>query len=129
MSDQFDGVENEEMRNYLRSQAGGNQSAVFTIAYRKAVEKGRSHEEAVAEATEAERKNVYGYDYKTDKNGVPQQQGIGSENNPSINHFMALRKRVTQGLESPTAYDDAVRALFKRDPKKAQELGLYLPRA
>jgi hypothetical protein len=130
MSDQFDGIENEDMRNYLREQSGGNQSAVFTIAYRKAMEKGRTHEEAVLEAIEADRKNTWGWNYKTDpKTGAPIPQGIGSKGNENISHFDALRKRVQQGFESPSAYDDAVKELWRRDPKRAAAIGLPQIRA
>jgi len=127
--DAFSGIENEDMRNYLRSQAGANQSAVFTIAYRKATERGKSHDDAVLEAIEAERRNVYGYDYKTDKNGQPIQQGLGSEKNPSINHYAALKKAEQQGREAPGSWEKAVKALWRTDPEKARSLGLPQHRA
>ena len=129
MSDQFDGIENEEMRAYLRSQSGTNHSAVFDIAYRDAVKKGKSHEEATAAGIEADKKNTWGWNYKTDKNGQPIPQGIGAKGNESIGHFDALRKRVTQGLEAPNAYADAVKELWRRDPERAAKLGLPQHRA
>jgi hypothetical protein len=129
MSELFAGVEDPDMRRYLEEMSGGGKSAVYSMAYEKAARAGKTDAEACALAEEAERKNVYGFDYKTDKNGVPQQQGIGSEQNPSINHFAALRKAEQQGREPPGSYDTAVRALYKRDAKLAQSLGLHLPRA
>jgi len=128
--DAFSGIENEDMRNYLREQAGGNQSAVFTIAYRKATERGKTHEEAVLEAIEAERKNVFGYRYKIDpKTGQPLQDGLGSPGNETIGHFDALRKRVQQGFESPSAYNDAVKRMWRDFPKRAAAIGLPQIRA
>src|SRR5262249_31452482 len=98
-------------------------------AYRKATERGKSHEEATAEALESERRNVFGYNYKTDSKGEPVQMGIGSKGNENISHFQALAKRVQQGFESPSAYNDAVKRLWREDPKRAAAIGLPQIRA
>lgn len=78
MTTQFDGVEDDDMRRYLQEQNQTQKSAVFDITYRAAIEKGKTPEQATAAATEAERRNVFGYRYKTDRNGEPIQDGVGA---------------------------------------------------
>jgi hypothetical protein len=116
---QFDGIENEDMRRYLEEQAGIQRSAVFEIAYRKAIDIGKSAAEAKAAAEEAERKNVYGFDYKKDRNGEPIQQGIGSRQNPSINHIAAMRKSESMGLLPPGSTEREIAEIRKATPEWA----------
>jgi hypothetical protein len=47
---------------------------------------------AVRAYYEAEAKAVFGFDYKTDKDGKILEQGIGSPANPSINSIRAYEK-------------------------------------
>jgi hypothetical protein len=59
---------------------------------------------------ENERKNVFGYDYKTDpKTGRPIEQGIGSAQQPTRQHVNALR-----AAEGDQAADAAIEAAKKR---------------
>jgi hypothetical protein len=129
MSELFAGVEDPEMRRYLEEMSGGGKSAVYSLAYEKAARAGKTDAEARALAEEAERKNVFGFNYATDKDGQPIQQGIGSKSNPSINHYAALRKAEQQGREPPGAYEKAVKELWRTDAKKAAQLGLPQHRA
>jgi hypothetical protein len=96
-----------------------NVSAVFDIA----LQQGASE----AEAAEIEARYVFGSDYKRDRNGKPIEQGVGSAANPSLNHFMALKKAEMAGVEAVGSYDRAVAALWKTDPARARKIGL--PRA
>jgi hypothetical protein len=73
-------------------------------------------------AAEAERKNTFGFDYKTDSRGQPIQQGIGSPGHETANHYASLRR-----YEGQAAYDKAVRELYRRDPVRAKALGLPEP--
>jgi hypothetical protein len=45
---------------------------------------------------EAERRNVFGHDYKTDRHGKPIEQGIGSASQPTENHFLAVAAALGQ---------------------------------
>jgi hypothetical protein len=104
-------------------------SAVETIAKEKAL---RAAEEAgqpppsEAELTriveEAERKAVFGFDYKTDKHGNPIQQGIGSPGHETINHFNSLLRY--QGRQ---AWEKAVRDMWRQNPERATKIGLPRP--
>lgn len=77
---------------------------------------------------ENERKNVFGFDYKTDRNGNPVEQGIGAPGHETANHFAALRKREAEGHEEPGTYDAAVAALWERDREHAIKIGLRKPK-
>jgi hypothetical protein len=98
-------------------------SPQYSAVVSQALDKGLTK----VEAAELERKNVYGHDYRTDRQGRPIQQGIGSESNPSGNHFAALRKAEQQGLEPPGTYKRMVAELFKKDRETALRLGLREP--
>jgi hypothetical protein len=128
-SELYAGVADDDMRRHLEEMSGGGRSAVYSLAYERAARAGKSDAEAKQLAEEAERRNVFGFDYKTDKNGQPTQQGIGSENNLSINHFAALKKAEVAGREAPGTWEKAVKELWRKDAKKAAQLGLPQHRA
>jgi hypothetical protein len=65
---------------------------------------------------------VYGHDAKKDRNGNWLEQGIGSRGHETSNHFASLLRY--QGRE---AWESAVREIYKRDPTRAQKLGLPQP--
>lgn len=75
-----------------------------------------------AAAAEADAKATFGFDYKRDKHGKPIEQGSGSKGNETLNHFTAIRQ-----YEGEAAYDAAVREIFKRDPARAELIGLSKP--
>jgi hypothetical protein len=136
MSDQWSGIDDPEARKYLEEQAGPQKSAVWDGAYRRMIERlnpaggtptPAMHAEATEAASEAERRNVYGWNYKKDRNGNPIQQGLGAKGNENFSHFQALQKRVQQGFEPPNAYTDAVKEIWKRDPGRAAKIGLQKP--
>jgi hypothetical protein len=67
-------------------------------------------------------KAVFGHDAKKDRKGNYMEQGIGSPGNETHNHFAAIKK-----YEGKEAYEAAVRELWKRDPERAEKLGLPKP--
>jgi hypothetical protein len=67
---------------------------------------------------------VYGHDAVKDRDGNYVQQGLGSKNHESANHFAAILRY--QGREH---YNRAVKEIFARDPERAKKLGLEMPRA
>jgi hypothetical protein len=73
---------------------------------------------------DAEARNVFGHDAKRDRNGNYIEQGIGSPGNLSVNHFAALLKAETDGIEVKGSYAKAVADLWKRDPARAEKLRL-----
>jgi hypothetical protein len=75
------------------------------------------HREAVA-------RNVFGFDAKQDRHGNWIEQGLGAKGHETANHFAALKKAESSGLELPGAYDRAVAEIWKRDPDRAKKIGL-----
>ena len=67
--------------------------------------------------------NVFGIDTPK-KNGKRQEQGLGAKGHETANHFHALKKAEAMGAELPGTYDKAVAEIWKRDPDRAQKLGL-----
>lgn len=83
------------------------------------VDQGELPKTALKDHFEAEARNVYGFDAKRDRKGNWIEQGIGSRGKETSNHFSSIRR-----YEGKQAYEDAVREIWKRDPKHAQRLGL-----
>jgi hypothetical protein len=50
--------------------------------------------------------------------------GIGSKGHETANHFAALKKAEREGYEAPGTHAAAVAELWKRDPKRAERIGL-----
>jgi hypothetical protein len=73
---------------------------------------------------EAVRKNIFGFDHKTDKHGEPIEQGMGAKGHETANHFAALKKAEAMGAELPGVYDKAIADIWKRDPTRAAKLRL-----
>lgn len=90
---------------------------------------GKLEPDAIAKHLEAEARNVFGFDAKKDRHGNYIEQGIGSPNNLTENHFAALLKNEQLGLEPKGAYEAAIADLWKRDPARAEKLRLRRPRA
>jgi hypothetical protein len=80
--------------------------------------------DALAKYYEEEKRNVFGFDFKTDASGKPIEQGIGSKGHESLNHFNAMLKSEQTGLIAPGTYKAAVAEIWKRDPKRAEKIGL-----
>jgi len=103
-------------------------SAVYDAAYDKAelaaIEAKRPLDEATLDkiATEAEGRSVYGHDAKKDRNGNFIPQGVGSDANPSLNHFAAIRR-----YEGEAKYQAAIRKMWKENPEGAKRIGLEQP--
>jgi len=68
---------------------------------RELIKAGHLSPTAVADYLEAERRAVFGHDYKTDRTGRPQEQGIGAPGNETEQHFTTLRK--WEGAEAEKA--------------------------
>jgi hypothetical protein len=68
-----------------------------------------------------------GHDHKVDKAGNPIQQGIGSENNPSVNHLSSLKKRESLGQERPGTYEKALADTWARHPDWCAKANLPKP--
>ena len=68
--------------------------------------------------------NVFGFDAKQDRHGNYIEQGLGAPGFETGNHFAALKKAETAGTELPGSYDRAIAAIWKRDPKRAEQLRL-----
>jgi hypothetical protein len=83
------------------------------------IDQGELSKDAIKKHFEAEARNVYGFDAKRDRHGNWIEQGIGSKGRETSNHFNSIRR-----YEGKEAYADAVREIWKRDPKRAGELGL-----
>lgn len=73
-------------------------------------------------ALEAVDHAVHGFDAKKDRNGNFIPQGIGSPGHETSNHFASLRR-----FEGEESYRRAVAEAWKRDPIRAQKLGLPQP--
>ena len=73
---------------------------------------------------EARRQNVFGHDYKTDRNGNPLESGIGSPSNPSLNSYRALKRAEEAGLEPVGSYEKAVARCWRDTPEAAKRIGL-----
>ena len=91
------------------------------------IRKGELPPDALERQAESEAKNVFGHDAKKDRNGKYIEQGIGSANNLSLNHFAALQKAEREGFEPAGSYKRAVAAAWKTDPKRAAAIGLPPP--
>jgi hypothetical protein len=105
------------------------ESAVGRIAKDKALrdtqDTGRpdpSEAELRAIEDEANRKAVYGFDYKLDSHGNPIPQGFGSKSNPTGNHLAAILK-----YEGPAAYQKELRRIWKDTPDIARRRGFPEP--
>lgn len=72
---------------------------------------------------EAKARNVFGHDAIV-RNGKFVEQGLGAKGFETANHFAALKKSEASGQELPGTYDKAVAEIWKRDPERAQKLGL-----
>lgn len=71
-----------------------------------------------------EEKTVFGRTAANDPafkrvDGIPQEMGIGSPGRETGNHLAAILK-----WEGQEAYQQAVNAIWKRDPERAKRLGL-----
>jgi hypothetical protein len=104
-------------------------SAVQSIARERAIRAAAdaglpppSEAELKAIADEAERRNTWGFDYKTDRHGNPIPQGVGSPGHESYNHFASIRR-----YEGQAAYERAVREIYRRSPDHARKIGLPEP--
>jgi hypothetical protein len=104
-------------------------SAIYDLAVQKALRDAEDHgrpppsEPELAEiGAEAERKNVYGFDYKKDRHGNPIPQGIGSPNHETTNHFSSIRR-----YQGEAKYQAAVRKMWKENPERARKIGLEQP--
>jgi hypothetical protein len=104
-------------------------SAVQSIARERAIkaadDAGKpmpSEAELKAIADEAERRNTWGFDYKTDSKGNPIPQGIGAPGRETMNHFASIRR-----YEGQAAYERAVREIYRRSPDHARKIGLPEP--
>jgi hypothetical protein len=80
--------------------------------------------DAIEKYYEEERRNVFGHDHKTDAKGNPIEQGIGSKGRESLNHFNAMLQNEQRGVIAPGTYKAAISELWKRDPTRAEKLGL-----
>jgi hypothetical protein len=85
---------------------------------------GTAPADALEKYYEEEKRNVFGHDYKTDADGKPIEQGIGAKGHESLNHFNAMLKAEQTGGIAPGTYKAAVAEIWKRDPKRAEKLGL-----
>ena len=84
---------------------------------REMIRKGELPPDALERQAESEAKNVFGADAKRDKNGKFIEQGIGSKNHESLNHFTALLRAEQQGFEPAGTYNKAVADLWKPRPE------------
>lgn len=83
------------------------------------IDKGELPKDWLKLQAEAEAKNVYGHDAKRDRKGNWIQQGIGAPGRETANHFASIRR-----YEGKEVWEVAVREMWKRDPKRAQAIGL-----
>jgi hypothetical protein len=95
-----------------------NQPHGKSAVYDRAIAAGATHEQA----EEAVRVHVYGVGYPRDRKGNPIERGIGSDLNPSGNHFAAIRR-----WEGEHAYQAALKKIWRDSPDKARQLGLPEP--
>src|SRR5262249_48895840 len=95
-----------------------NQPRGKSAVYNRAIAAGATPEQAA----QVEARNVYGHDAKRDRHGNFIEQGIGSESNPSVNSFAAIRK-----WEGEVAYQAALKKIWRNSPDKARQLGLPEP--
>jgi hypothetical protein len=56
------------------------------------IQKGELPPDAIKQYYADERRNVFGFDHKTDRNGKPVEQGVGSAGNQSRNSIEAFKK-------------------------------------
>jgi len=103
--------------------------AVYDQAVQKAadaaVAAGRpepSDAELDAIGAEAERKDVYGHDYKTDRQGRLIPCGIGSKGRETINHLNSILR-----YEGRAAYEKELRRIWKETPDHARRSGFPEP--
>lgn len=83
------------------------------------IDQGELPKTAIKDHFEAEARNVYGFDAKRDRKGNWIEQGIGSKGRETANHFSSIRRY--QGKE---VWEECVREIWKRDPKRAKAIGL-----
>lgn len=83
------------------------------------IDQGELPKSALKDHFEAEARNVYGFDAKKDRHGNYIQQGVGAKGRESANHFASIRR-----YEGKEAWEAAVKEIWKRDPKRAKQLGL-----
>ncbi len=55
------------------------------------------------------KRNVFGEDYATDRQGNPVEQGFGAPGRHTPNHWAALRKAEQMGMEAPGTTERAAR--------------------
>lgn len=56
------------------------------------------------------------------------EDGKGAKGNETANHFAALKRAEIAGHEFPGTYDAAVAEIWKRDPQRAEKIGLPKPK-
>jgi len=95
-----------------------NQPRGKSAVYDRAIAAGATPDQAA----EVEARSVFGFDYRRDSRGNPIQQGIGSESNPTGNHFAAIRR-----WEGEVAYQAALKKIWRDAPDKARKIGLPEP--
>jgi hypothetical protein len=71
--------------------------------YTVMIEQGQLPADWLDRYEEGVKKNVFGHDYKTDRNGNPIEQGLGSANNQTANSIAAYKKYCNP--ENPKAAD------------------------
>jgi hypothetical protein len=82
-----------------------------------------SEEELLAIHQEGDRKAVFGHNYKTDRNGNPIPQGIGSwPHHVTMNSLFAIRR-----YEGEQRFQAACRRLWKECPERARKIGCPEP--
>jgi len=84
---------------------------------------------AIKDYEEDVARKVFGHDAKKDAKGNYVEQGIGSKNHESANHFATILRHEQLGLEPPGAHQAALMEIWKRDPARAEKLRLPRPRA
>lgn len=94
---------------------------------RQMIREGKLPADAIEKHFEAEAKNVFGADATKDRKGNFVEQGIGSKGHETANHFAALLKAERDGYEPQGSYENAVKEIWKRDPKRAEKLRLPRP--
>lgn len=83
------------------------------------IEKGELPKDTLKQIADAEDAAVYGWDAPKDRQGKRRSQSIGAKGYETGNHFSAILR-----YEGREAYENAVREIQKRDPKRHALLGL-----
>jgi hypothetical protein len=83
---------------------------------------GASDEEAHFAGIKALEESVHGVGAQKDRAGNWIAQGVGAPGRENLNHFQSIRR-----YQGETAYNAAVREIYKRDPDRARKIGLEPP--